>query len=273
MKLFKLIKYDLKNGIIQKLYLYAVTLIMAFAITLAFRMLTEVYNPTITNLLFYLFGGKEPINKELDNAFIFPIVWLIIYIFGAYVTLEYPFDNMVGHGLSVIVRIKKRSFWWLSKCIYTISGTLLYFAMWYLGTVMVSLISGVEISSSYSEEVNAKYIGIEFIKQLSDSDVIMTTLILPVLTGIAFNMLMLCMELFLDRLYCFWIIVFYIFAATYFKAPFLIGNFAMMKKSIFAIEDGYPLMMEIIMETVVIVACIAIGLIRIEKYDILSKEN
>lgn len=273
MKFYRLVKYDLKNGIGQKKYFYAVTLVVGLIITFAFRFLSAEANPTITNLLFYLFDGKETIEYDLNNAFIFPIVWLIIYIFGAYVTLEYPFDNMAGHGLSVIVRVRNRSFWWLSKCIYTICSTLLYFGMWYMGTVIVALISDVKLSYAYSAEVNADYISMEIIRQLSHTDVIMTTLVLPILTGIAFNMLMLCMELFLDRLYCFWMIVFYIFAATYFKTPFLIGNFAMMKRSRFCIENGYSLMLETVIESVVIFACIVIGLIRMEKYDILNKEN
>ena len=69
------------------------------------------------------------------------------------------------------------------------------------------------------------------------------------------------------------IVTFYIFAATYFKTPFLIGNFAMLKRSAFCIEDGYSLTTGICVELLVIVVCITVGLIRIRKYDILNKEN
>lgn len=273
MKFCRLVKYDLKNGILPKIYKYLITFVMGFIIIFAFRMIIKDANPTITNMLFYLFQGKEPFEKDISDAFVFPIVWLIIYILGAYITLEYPFDNMTGHGLSVIVRIKNRSYWWASKCIYTTCSTLLYFVMWYMGALIASVVSGAELSFTYSDIVNMDYISIEIIKDLSHIEVVISTIILPVLTGIAFNMIMLCLQLYIDRLYCFWIVTFYIFAATYFKTPFLIGNFAMLKRSAFCIEDGYSLTTGICVELLVIVVCITVGLIRIRKYDILNKEN
>lgn len=273
MKFCRLIKYDLKNGILPKLYKYIITFVMGLIIIFAFRMIVKDADPTIANMLFYLFQGKEPFEKDFSDAFVFPVVWLIIYILGAYITLEYPFDNMAGHGLSVIVRIKNRSYWWISKCIYTICGTLFYFAMWYMETLFASVFSEVELSFTYSDIVNMDYISIEIIKELSRTEVVISTIILPILTGIAFNMIMLCLQLFIDRLYCFWIVTFYIFAATYFKTPFLIGNFAMLKRSAFCIEDGYSLITGICIELLVILVCITLGLMRIRKYDILNKEN
>ena len=278
MKFCKLLKYDFENGILKKWYLYLITFFIAVIFVGDFYRKYTIINGnfddkfTRTNILFYLFQGKEVFLPEWGSPFVFPVVWLFVFILSNFFTLDYPMKSLSGYGIQVITRIKKRAYWWKSKCIWIVFSNMIYFSIWYLGVFIFCKIAGVEISLAYSNVINEKLLEMQ-IETLTPELEIILLIILPMLTSMSFNFLQLCLELFIDKIYCFLIVVFLMFMSTYFKIPVAIGNFAMIKRSIYCIEDGMSVSMGLVINGMIIISCIVIGFWRINKYDILKKEN
>lgn len=280
MRFCKLVIYDIKNGIGRNIHLYAVTWMLCIIFVSAFYFhISQGKNPsqgteacTMTNILFYLFQGKEPFSPELGNAFVFPVIWLCIFLFSAYLTLDYPFRNLTGHGIYVITRIGSRTYWWLSKCIFVCCSTLLYFFIWYFITGLFCMIFGIPISLQFAESINVDFLHME-LAAVTQKQVMMLLVGLPVLTSLAVNFIQLCLGLFVDRIYCFLITAILLFASTYFQTPFFIGNFAMVKRSIYCVADGMTMGWGLFITISLVVLCILIGVWRMIKYDILKKNS
>lgn len=279
MKFCKMLRYDLKNGIRQKLWIYLLFFVICFIFAGNFyagyirrsdEFIDETASLTITNLLFYLFQGKEAFSPELGNAFVFPVVWLLIFLLSAYVTLDYPFQNLNEQGIQVITRIQKRKLWWLSKCAWVGCCTILHFALCCLTVSIFCLVFGIDISFQYAEYVNADILDMQ-LEQCTRAQVIMLVIILPVMTSIAINIFQLCMGFFFQRIYCFLFISVILFASTYFQTPVAIGNFAMVKRSIYCVENGMRLTDGLFITSAIIVIGILFGCIMIKQFDILMK--
>lgn len=278
MKFCKMLWYDLKNGIRQKAWIYFAFFVICFIFIGNFyggyirrsgEFVDETASLTMTNLLFYLFQGKEAFSPELGNAFVFPVVWLLIFLLSAYVTLDYPFGNLTEQGIQVITRIRKRKLWWLSKCTWVGCSTILHFALCYLAVAIFCILFGIDISFQYAEYVNADILDMQLV-QCTRAQVIMLVIILPVMTSIAINIFQLCMGFFFQRIYCFLLISVVLFASTYFQTPVAIGNFAMVKRSIYCVENGMRFTDGLFITSAIIVTAILFGCIMIKHFDILK---
>lgn len=278
MKFYRLVKYDIKNGIGRKMHMYFIASILCIIFVAAFYFnisrradiseKAEFF--TITNILFFIFQGKEAFSPELGNAFVFPVIWLFVFLFPAYITLDYPFHNLTEQGIYVITRIRNRTYWWFSKCIFVFCSTLLYFFVWYFTIWIFCRVFGIAISFQFAEYINAEILNME-LASLTRKQMIMILMVLPVLTSLAINFIQLFLGLFIDRIYCFLITTVILFASTYFQTPILIGNYAMVKRSIFCVEGGMTIVCGVLINTSLIVLCIIIGARCIKKYDILKK--
>lgn len=137
MKQFKLIRYDLKNGILCKWHSYMVPFLLALAFFADYSI--RVWNRygnealfggrvTLGDYLLYCFSGKRPYNPA-EQVFLVPIAWLMIFVCSMLVTLNYSLQNLTGHGVQVMIRTQKRYRWWLAKCVYILgvhAATLAY---------------------------------------------------------------------------------------------------------------------------------------------------
>jgi hypothetical protein len=86
------------------------------------------------------------------------------------------------------------------------------------------------------------------LESLTHEQEIMLLIILPVMTALSLNFLQLCLGLFIDKTYCFLLVAFLLFTSTYFKNPIAIGNFAMVKRSVYCMEEGMSTQMGLVMK-------------------------
>lgn len=277
MKFCKLIKYDIVNGILHKVYSYLPLFIVCVFFFVDFYLKVSYYSEyhaestaTITNFLFYFFQGKEPFTPELDNKFTIPVMWLLIFLYAAYVTLEYPFHNLMEHGTQVIIRVRSKKIWWLSKCLWVLISTCTYFAVLYLIMLILSSFFNIEISFHYADYINESIMGIQFEKTLSSVQVLMLICVLPVMTSVSINLIQLCMGLFFKQIYGFLITAILLFASSYFQSPVAIGNFAMIKRSILCNTGEMTIKQGIIVNGIIIIVSVIVGLFRIRKFDIIK---
>ena len=111
------------------------------------------------------------------------------------------------------------------------------------------------------------------LETLTHSQEIMLLIIMPVVTALSLNFIQLCLSLFIDKVYSFMFVTFLLFESTYFKIPVAIGNFAMVKRSVYCIDEGMNVYRGLTLNCIIIISCIIVGFLRIRKYDILKRDN
>lgn len=226
---------------------------------------------TVTNILLFLFQGKEAFSPELGNAFVFPVIWMLIFLFSAYITLGYPFRNLTEHGIQVITRTHNRMRWWFSKCIFVFCSTVFYFGICFFTVFLFAFVFKIKLTFRYAEFANIELMNMKM-KNVSKMQMLMLLGVLPVLTALAVNYIQLFFGTFLNQIYCYMGITILLFASSYFQTPAAIGNFAMVKRSSYCVDGGMTIRAGLIINTVLIVLCITAGTIRIRRYDILKKD-
>lgn len=282
MKFYKLVKYDVVNGIWHKFHNYLVVAVVCLGFFIDFyikisystqNLIGGRQSITITNFLFYFFQGKEPFMPNQENKFIFPVVWILIFLYAAYITLEYPFRNLMEHGMQVIIRVKNKKIWWLSKCFWVFASTLLYFVVLYLVLLILCLICNIDISLGYANYINENILYMQFSSPISTVQVMMLICVLPIMTSLSVNLIQLCLGLFMKRIYSFFITAIILFTSSYFQSVVAIGNFAMVKRSILCNPKGMTMQQGVIVNGGLIILAVMVGFLYINKLDIIKKDT
>lgn len=281
MRFYKLVKYDLINGICHRWYHYAGGAVIALLFFGDFTIRILGYagdaaglpeGISVTDYLLYFFQGKEAFVKGQQGAFLFPAGWMLLFLYSAWLMLEYPLSNLTGHGIQVITRTGKRRAWWLAKCIWTAVGTMVYFSVIYLTLLLVCRIFGIDISFSYAKDISSNLLKLSFLQHPSKQDFLLLLVILPVLTAIALNLMQLCLGLFAKRIYGFAVAALVLLASAYYQSPLAVGNYAMVKRNILVMPWGVAAWQGILVNMGLIFCSVITGLWRVKNYDILIKE-
>lgn len=281
MKCFKLIKYDVKNGILCRIYSYAGMIALGIIFFIDFYLKVhslkgdlalERQSATITNLLFYIYEGKEPFKPDLISEFVFPVMWMILFLFISYLSLEYPMGNLTGHGIQIITRTTNRREWWISKCIWVVESTLMSFFILYMTLLVLCMVFRIDISLQYSDYFNEKILEMNFIQNVGIKEIILLVFVLPVITAVTINLIQLCLGMFLKKIYCFIITAIVLFVSAYYNTPIMIGNFTMIKRNILCISDGVTFKHGFLINGIIVALVVVAGLLKFRKYDILKDE-
>lgn len=280
LNLYKLVRYDIKNGLGSRWYvcLGAAALGLLFCAKLYadyMGMLGYLTDPQFAmgNLLICYFQGKKPYSPEYGDPFVFPASWMVLFLLCSFLTLDYPFHNLNGHGVQVVTRMRSRRVWWASKCIWVAVATLFYFILLYTVAAAFCIALGIPVTLGYGTEVNEELLHILDMEPFGTGDAVLVLCVLPAATALAVNAVQLVLGFFLDRIYCFLATAALLFASAYFHTPFLIGNYAMVERSVFCTGKGPGPAACLGADLIVAAACVAAGFVWIQKYDIMKKKD
>jgi hypothetical protein len=283
----KIARCDLYNGILMQWKKYLITFMIFCYFSVAFvleRRVVEYINPeilagpaTLGDFILYIFVGSEsqPLGSfDITDGYLsfkLPTAWIIIFLWLLYITLYYPYEDLMGHGKHMLVLSKSRGMWWISKSLWAITSVITYFLTAALAISTVALLFGAEMSFSVSD-----YMPVDFIGQL-DTLIAppwsVTDIIAPlVLGGIALCMMELVMSLLFKPLYSYIIMCIYVFVCSYFKNIFLIGNYTMAARSAVFVTDGFYWKEGAIMCLWVISLSVFIGAVFFMRMDIINKD-
>ena len=134
MRFYRLLRYDLRQGLQRRNYLIA-TLLFSMRLFAVYRSVQFYCNVesissrgSIGDYMLCLFRGMAIIQHgSMEEKVSVPIEWLIVCGFCLYITAAYPAQGISVQGQQVFLRTS-RGKWWLSKCIWCIASCTLYFA-------------------------------------------------------------------------------------------------------------------------------------------------
>ncbi|MBQ7248085.1 MAG: hypothetical protein IJS22_08355 [Lachnospiraceae bacterium] len=278
---FKLLKYDFKNELFQRFRI--ITFLTVIIICAFFDYLSKANsfihsgNNVIDKLglgdaSVYILGGMKEFSLISDKHFLFPVLWMVICLLIAYYTLYYPLRDLLECGQNILTSSKSRSLWWLSKLTWVFLSVFVLFVMIYLEIIILCIVSGTPLDLSLSRSVNV-FFNMHGPDLLFPNELIAETFLLPWLVMAACCTVQLTMSLYIRPIYSFTIMIAILLASTYYKSPFLIGNYAMPVRSSRMAVGNIHVRTGIILSVSLIILSAFIGILKFRRYDIIRREN
>lgn len=279
---FKILKYDLKNTIIKKYKNYILTFFVFcwFLLDAYMRILNSdisIKDVTITEMVMFIFNGMKEYIPGGEEAFAFPIMWMVIFVLLLFFTLYYPYNDIMGYGKNVLIASTSRTVWWLSKCVTTICICIVYFFTAALSIFIFVFSFGLKFELTVKPEVFSRLLVLGGIPEgfnLSPEPLymVLTVFVLPFIFAIAMCLFQMLLTL-LIRPFASIIVVTAIFmVSAYYVSPFMIGNYAMTQRSICFVSNGVDPVVGVIIMASIIVFSIVVSTVLFNRYEILEKE-
>ena len=237
------IRAELKQGIVRRWYLYILPFALGAVSTAAFLnryALLEAWTGELRAASFgdcfaYIFRGMQEYIPNQHQPFEVPVLFLLINILLAVLIGGYAAGELHGTGLNKLVRCRRRSDWWICKCIWNVISVLGYYAALIAGAVTAAFIVSVKpdgaaffLGIAPHKEVVVKLLFCENPDKLNEKMLCCMVFVLPVLTSMAVSLFQMTIEFILQP----WVSFMVLMANCVFSAFFLkgcwLGNYMML---------------------------------------------
>ena len=219
--------------------------------------------------IIYVFKGMKEITPS--NPFELPVQYSFIILMLALFIGSYPLKNLHDFGKNILIRSRRKSDWWFSKCIWNISMVMAFFVSIYAGAGFRCILTGSMFCGI--GDVSADAIGIILgcnKDNIYDTELMtIMAIILPILTGIALSLFEMMMAFLTSPVISYISIITIAIFSAYYTKWFMPGNFLMSYRYVQACNNGITLMTSVVVDVVIIVASIVIGKIYFNRCDVL----
>ncbi|MBQ7344634.1 MAG: DUF2705 family protein [Oscillospiraceae bacterium] len=271
MNWLKLLRYDLRNGVLRWRYLCVPVVFWP----VCFSSWVMIYNSgNVGSWMDYLMGcfkGVAPVYSVDELAF--PIGWFLVMAGCLFLNLDYPMNDLTEAGQQVIIRCVDKKGWFLSKCVWCLVSTGAYVALGALTALVYALISGGSADLVNTPQVTLEALWMGTARPLEMGQAVMAALVLPYLTLAALGMAQMALSLVIKPTISFLICVSALVMAMFIDSPYMIGNGAMVIRSALLDEGGQDPVQAAVACLVIIGLSMILGILRFQRMDHLRYEE
>lgn len=280
MNWIKIFAHDVRCGLLRPRYILILIIFLIPCVACYSTVKSMDCSRTWIDYMIYSFQGLKPINvANASLEFHLPINWLLIMTCCMFLNLDYMLSDMTNFGQQVIIRCKNRTGWFLSKCMWNLCSTLMYFCCGWLTMVLFALITGGRITMENAPQISG-YVFSSIIENITDStfnitktQVLIYCMILPMLSTSALNLLQMTLCLYVKPILSFITIMCILVLSLFWHSPLALGNGAMLLRNALFFSDGIKPVSIAIAALSSIVICVFGGTLKFKKANILSMEE
>lgn len=282
MKFYRLLRYDLRQGLQRRSYwiaafLFSMRLLAAYrSVQFYCNMESIASRGSIGDYMLYLFRGMAILQHgSMAEKVSIPIEWLIVCGFCLYLTAAYPAQGISVQGQQVFLRTS-RGKWWLSKCIWCTASCALYFACELIAVIAAAILTPITFDLNNTPEITAFLFSEVLCGEtisLTPASVILYALVLPFVTLTAMCMLQTFLNLVVRPAISFLICFVAYIAAAYFPVEWLVGNGAMAMRFQLFDANGLSCRKGLVSALLLLFLSIGAGYLRIQRKDLISLEK
>lgn len=270
MKMYKLIKYDLKCGFVYNRIKLIIGIFFVLLNCIYFQMMTDklpLDDISIGDLIIFMFKG-EPVFYLKTGNFPMPVIYLGFQIVIAALVGYYPNDDITGYGKQVFIRCQNKKKWWMSKIIWCTVTVLFFYLCTYVLIMIFSLFAGYDISFDYHKEIIINTNNID-VPVISPKTIILSGIIMPVIYSVVISLIQVFLSMISNAVISFIIVMVYNFMTVFFANKIFIGNYAMILRNT---ENSYPVFNPfwgLVISLILIVTVVLLGRIFINKKQLI----
>lgn len=280
MKWHKLLLHDLRYGLLRTRYFLIPIIFLIPCLSCFFSMQDMNLSFSWADYLMYCFQGMPRISLETASSdFFLPINWLLVMAGCLLLNFDYFLSDITNAGQQVIIRSTSRIRWYISKCIWNCSSTLLFFCIGWITVAIFTVLTNGELTIEASPEV-CQFIFSSIVSEVNDpitsvsmKQYIISVLLLPMLSIASLNLLQMTLSLYIKPILSFILVMCVLIISLFWYSPFALANSAMLLRSGQFVADGINTEHAAIIGFCVLLICMALGSVKFRKSDILGLEE
>lgn len=268
-KLANCISYDIKEGIVRFIPLYALTgvFVLAFGWDARMHLAENVPAPSVLDLAVYMFQGMdEYVYVKGGPPFDIPISFLTLSFCFALFACYYAHREWKLRGTVYIPRYESKMYFWISKCIWCILQMILLYLMIFVILWGIAAAGG-NISVLLSRENLACLKGLPLSE--NSMDYIKYIFGLGLFTAIVLNQIQLTAQMIFSPVIGYILVIAVITSSAYFYRFYMPGNYYMLLRTALFREDGITLQQASLVLGILWIVLVLIGAVIVRKKDVL----
>lgn len=275
MNFIKIFIQDIKRALYVQKYRYIIAFLMIAALILIptniansiNKRIPEVENMNFIDNVFYMLCGCEYIVPEKIKDMQIPISWMAIQFLCGFITLDYIQSDQNGIGKIILLKIRSKLSWWLSKCLCLICMVIGLYGLLYIVCAIVAVIN-YRLSGGLHMELLKLVCKFDNTYVYSDmmNIYIMVT---PLIVSIGITLLQAGITQYLSPVIAIVIVLSIDVISVFSNSKILWGNWGMILRSNLCLQDGIVMWQSITAGIIIGAIGIVAGGIRFCKKDIL----
>lgn len=279
MNILKFIRFDLRNGLAGNWWKYLIVFCIAVLFSLALvnelsrmqaALALPLSSPTLGDCLINLVAGIDRYAFDGGYPFSLPVSWLLVFLLVAYITLNYPYRDLMGSGKLLLIEAGSRWTWWLSKCVWVVLSVLVFFAVCAAAVLVWVAANGgnftLEVSAAAPRALGFAVDPLELHTWHVDGLFFVSVL----LVTIAVCLVQMLLSLVVKPVFSFICTIALLFFSSYFETEFLPGSFLMAARSSCFQDGGMQAQVGVAIGLGVIVFTVIVGGLIFKNMDIVE---
>lgn len=237
--MLRLIHYDTVQGFRRNCMRWVFTFIILLLLMLAY-VLTVRYLPDsvledheeihFLDVLMYFFHGAIAHDPKYKDGFSIPAVWLILQVLLHFLLASYPLMDIHDYGLQVLIRTRKKAYWWISKCIWCIASVLFFYVLiWFMAGV-VSILNGFSLKIALHQRLTECLYFFDP-SGLHEKALVFQLIIMPVLVSAATGIVQAALMFYISVPGSYILVISWLFLSALIISPVFLGNFSMASRN------------------------------------------
>ena len=276
MTTLKLLKRDIRLGILNRLYLYIIPVIFSFIMVndcakavLSIQERFNMQSPgTIMDFYVYSTAGMAFYQFDPMNGFIIPLLWFILQLGITYFTAYYAEKDYSENGVNVMVAGRNRSSWWFSKMMWCVLSVLVYYLIAFVSCLVFALFHSAKLSLRVTDEFVKAVFGYNM-TYLSYKDLFLIVFVVPIVVTIGICLVQMLMSFIVSPVTSFAITCGVYVLSAYYTIWFLPGSFTMWVRSSYFDVRGLNPLSGLLIAAFMVVAVVVLGKSYFEKKDVI----
>lgn len=245
MKIMKMLKRDMKQGTLRHWCRYLVIPVVVILMSSGLAAyVARLYadraiggEGTIVDYYLYIMQGMSIYHFSPESIFEIPITWFMLHIGMAYVTAYYPYQDFTEYGKTTLLAGASRTKWWLSKMLWCMISTLLYYVVIMLSCAIVALAYGAKAELSYSEDLLASLFG-DAVFYTDGKELVLLAVVVPFLVSVMLLELQMLLGFLVTPVISFAISCGVYIVSAYYTCWWLPGSYTMWQRSSYISYEG-----------------------------------
>ncbi|MBO5426528.1 MAG: hypothetical protein J6A25_13545 [Lachnospiraceae bacterium] len=175
------------------------------------------------------FYGRYPFVFDINSTdkFTIPFGWVLIYLFLAYMIGDYIYKDMNGYGMYMMIKSKKRWYWWISKCLWCVAVNVFYFGLLWISNIAYSWMKHGDIAFYQESDLRMSYYGFGF-DNMGMPKLLLVVIVMPLLVGIVQSILQITLTLIFNSVATMTIIAGILMLSCYYGSIYIPHSYAML---------------------------------------------
>ncbi len=224
--------------------------------------------------ILYVIRGVVRVTGQNVNRLEIPYVWISLCVMNGIMVLDYMYSDMRGIGRNVLVYSRKKSVWWLSKCITTVVSVSIVYIFIYISACIFSIIGRGGMSGVHTDTFRILYpkdtafMSSDMVNRMSVK-VLLYVVIFPWLISVAIGLFQLALSLYVKPVLSFIIVIIIDGLSVFSNSILLWGNWFMAERCDIFVKNGHNTGIILIMAVTLGAISVIAGGVKLKNSDVI----